>query len=191
MQRDPDKQASGCRGSANKKDEMDKEDPTQGIPDWLQPFTDNLEDLETHVPAHSSGRENSDSEGVAAKVVTQKRKHSIYTHVPKDRNCDVCLRTKITTVPCRRRDEVSIPRAEKFGDLITADHKVFNEGSESRNNHRYAVVVQDLASQWIQSYPCKTETSQETEKSLRKFLELSQKPKVIYIDNSLDSGQLL
>ena len=28
-------------------DELYKEDPTQGIPDWLQPFTFNLEDLET------------------------------------------------------------------------------------------------------------------------------------------------
>ena len=28
-------------------------------------------------------------------------------------------------------------RAEKFGDLTTADHKVFNEEGESRNNHRY------------------------------------------------------
>ena len=77
MQTDPDKLASGNRGSANK-DEMDKEDPTQGIPDWLQPFTDNLEDSETHVPAHSSENENSDSEG-AAKVVTN-RKHRIHTH---------------------------------------------------------------------------------------------------------------
>ena len=31
-----------------------------------------------------------------------------------------------------------------------------SEESESRNNHRYAVVVQDLATQWLQSYPCKT-----------------------------------
>ena len=56
MQTDPDKPASGNGGSANE-DEMDKEDPTQGIPDWLQPIADNLEDLETHVPAHSSDRE--------------------------------------------------------------------------------------------------------------------------------------
>ena len=42
----------------------------------------------------------------------------------------------------------SIPRAEKFGDLITADHKVLNEGSGSQNNHQYAVVVQDLATFW-------------------------------------------
>ena len=80
----------------------------------------------------------------------------------------------------------AVLRAEKFGDLITADHKVFNEEGESRNNHRCSVVVQDLATQWIQSYPCKTK---ETERSLRKFLEPSHKPKVIYIDNSLEFGK--
>ena len=31
------------------------------------------------------------------------------------------------------------------GDFITEDHKVLSEGCESRNHHRYAVVVQDLA----------------------------------------------
>ena len=92
----------------------------------------------------------------------------------------------ITRVPCRRRNEGSIPRAEKFGDLMTADHKVPNEGSESRNNHWYAVVVQDLATQWIQSCPCKNKNSLETEKSLRKFPEPSQRPKVISTDNSFE-----
>ena len=120
---------------------------------------------------------------------TRKRNHSIYTHFPKDRNCEICLRTKITRNPCKRRDKGSLPRAEKFGGLITADHKVLNDGSESRNNHRYAVVVQDLATQWIQSCPCRNKNSQETEKSLRKFLEPSQKPKVIYTDNSLEFGK--
>ena len=31
-----------------------------------------------------------------------------------------------------------VPRAENFGDLITADHKVLSEGCQSRDNHRYA-----------------------------------------------------
>ena len=56
---------------------------------------------------------------------------------------------QITRSPCRRRQTRSIPRAEKFGDLITADHKILNEEGESR----HAVVEQDLATQWIQSYP--------------------------------------
>ena len=73
--------------------------------------------------------------------------------------------------------------------MITADHKVLNQGGESRNSHRKAVVVQDVATQWIQSYPCKTKTSQETEWSSRKFLEPSEKPKVIYTDNALEFGK--
>ena len=108
--------------------------------------------------------------------------HSAYTHFPKDPNCDICLKTKITRASCRRRAGTVVPRAENFSDLITADHNILNEESESRNNHRYAVVVQDLATQWLQSYPCKTKTSQETQKNLMKFLEPTRKPKVIYTE---------
>ena len=76
-------------------------------------------------------------------------------------------RTKITRAPCRRRNGEAVPRAANFGDLVTADRKVLSDNCESRNNHRYAVVVQDLAAQWIQAYPCKNKTSQETQRSLK------------------------
>ena len=115
--------------------------------------------------------------------------HSGKTHVPKNRNCEICQRTNIARAPCRRRNGRAVPRAERFGDLITADHKVLSEGCESRNNHRYAVVVQDLVTQWTQSYPCKTKTSQETERSMPKFLEPNRKLKVIYTDNSMEFGK--
>ena len=51
------------------------------------------------------------------------------------------------------------------------------------------MVVQDLATQWKQSYPCKTKTSQETQKSSQNFLEPTRKPKVIFTDNSLEFGK--
>ena len=108
--------------------------------------------------------------------------HSVCSHFPKDRNCEICHRTKITRAPC-----------------ITADHEILSEGCESRNNHRCAVVVQDLATQWIPSYLCKIkkkfnrvrvkQNSQEIDKSSRKFLEPTGKPQVIYTDNSLEFGQ--
>ena len=116
-------------------------------------------------------------------------KHSMNTHFPKDRNCDICMKTNITRTPWRKRTGAAILRAVNLGDLITADHKVLSEGCESRNNHRHAVVVQDLATHWIQSYPCKTKKSQETEKSLQKFLEPTRKPIVIYTDNSMEFGK--
>ena len=90
-----------------------------------------------------------------AMKIPDAKEHNVHTHFPKDRNCEICKRTKITRAPCRRRNGEAVPRAVNFGDLITADHKVLSDNCESRDNHRYAVVVQDLATQWIQAYPCK------------------------------------
>ena len=49
---------------------------------------------------------------------------------PKDRNGEVCKRTKITRALCRKRTGEAVPRAENKGDLKTADHKVLSGGGE-------------------------------------------------------------
>ena len=152
MLTDHDKQATGNREPA---DEMNMEDPTHGIPVWLQPLTVNLEDLEAHVLAHSSERANSNSEGEASKKETQKRMHGVHAYF-------------------RKNPKRSTLRTEEYGDLTTAEHKILSEGCE------YAVVVQGLATQWN---PCQTETSQETENNLRKFQKPSQKPKLVQTNN--------
>ena len=130
------------------------------------------------------------------------RKQDVFTLSPKNRNREVCKRRKITRPPCRKRTSNQEPRAKKSGHLITANHKILSEDCESRNNHRFAVVVQELASRWFQSYPCRmkklqeTERSfrkfpcQETEKSLRKFLEPSADPKVMFTVKSLEFGKV-
>ena len=105
----------------------------------MEDFTDILEDTELLASANSS--QDSDSKH-PTKVVSKSRKHCIYTHFPKDRNCEVCLRTKMTRGPCWEGTGEALLRVGKFGGLPTADHKVLDD---SRNNHRYAVVVQDLA----------------------------------------------
>ena len=71
--------------------------------------------------------------------------HHFYS-LPKILRLRRLLENQTTRAHCRRRTGEVLPRGEKFGDLITADHKVLTEECESRNNHRYAVVVQDLAS---------------------------------------------
>ena len=160
------------------------------IPEWLQEFRENLVDDE--IPLQGGSHASSSREASLEPTPKRRedlRKHNVHTHFPKDRNCEICKRTKITRAPCRRRKGEAVLRADDFGDLITADHKVLSDSCESRNNHRYAVVVQDLATQWIQAYPCKNKTSQETQRSLQKFLEPERKPKVIYTDNSLEFGK--
>ena len=160
------------------------------IPEWLQEFRENLVDDE--IPLQG-GSHASSSHEASLEPTTKRRedlgKHNVYTHFPKDRNCEICKRTKNTRAPCRRRNGEAVPRAVSFGDLITSDHKVLSDNCESRNNHRYAVVVQDLATQWIQAYPCRNKTSQETQRSFQKFLGPERKPKVIYTDNSLEFGK--
>ena len=144
------------------------------------------------VPEHRDSHASSSHEPSLEPTLARSEdlgKHSVETHFPKDRNCEICQRTKITRAPCRRRIGGAVPGAENFGDLITADHQVLSESCESRNNHRYAIAVQDLATQWIQSYPGKTKTSQETQRTLQKFLEPDRKPKVIYTDNCLEFGK--
>ena len=143
------------------------------------------------VPAHRDAPASSSRESASEpRGIVVSGKHSIYIHFPKDRNCNICMRTKITRATCRKRTGTAILRAENFCDMTTADHKVLNEEGESRNNHRYAVVVQDLAPQWIHSYPCKTKTSQVTKKSLQKLLEPTiGNQKSFYTDNSLEFGK--
>ena len=109
------------------------------IPEWLQEFRENLVDDE--IPLHG-GSHASSSHEASLEPTTKRRedlgKHNVHTHFPKDRNCEICKRTKITRAPCRRRNGEAVPRAVNFGDLITADHKVLSDNCESRNNHRYA-----------------------------------------------------
>ena len=182
----------------NTESEEVQRDISHELPDWLQEFKENLVDESTSTeprrnPEHGYRDTASYSHELPmeprTKVEPGSGKHSVYTHFPKDPHCDICLKTKRTRASCRRRAGTVVPRAEHFGDLITADHEVRSEGCESLNNHRYAVVVQDLATQWLQSYPCKTKSSQETQKSSMKFLEPTRKPKVIYTDNSLEFGK--
>ena len=157
----------------NENHEHVREDPLYSdIAEALQEFRENL--VNDRVPERRDSHASSSHEPSFEPMRTRSAdlgKHSVYTHFPKDRNCEICQRTKITRAPCRRRIGGSVPHAENFCDWIAADHKVLSEGCESRNNHRYAVVVQDFATQWIQSYPCKTKTSLETQRSLQKFLE--------------------
>ena len=164
------------------------------IPEWLQEFRENFVD-DDEIPLQG-GSHASSSHEASLEPTTKRREdlgkhnvHNVHTHFPKDRNCEICKRTKITRAPCRRRNGEAVPRAVNFGDLITADHKVPSDNCESRNNHRYAVVVQDLATQWIQAYRCKNKTSQETRRSLQKFLEPNGKPKVVCTYNSLEFGK--
>ena len=95
-------QVSGDRSDPSKNQKQNKNQDNQeaagsrlrDLPEWLKEFTENLED--TEAPALANTSHDSDSERTT-KVAS--RKQSIKTHFPKDRNCEVCKRTKITRAP--------------------------------------------------------------------------------------------
>ena len=156
------------------------------LPEWLQEFKENLIDTEFPASAHSSP--DSDSER-PTKVVQNQGSIVVFPHFPKDPHCEVCLRTRMTRAPCRRRTGEALPRAEKFGWLDNGWSQSPQWGGSIKEQSPVRCRGSRSCHQWIQSYPCKTKTSQKTEKSLRKFLEPSHKPKVIYTDNTLEFGK--
>ena len=50
---------------------------------------------------------------------------------------EVLLENQNDWGPCRRRTGEAPPRAEKFGDLITADHTVLSDNCVTHYLHRY------------------------------------------------------
>ena len=138
----PDEIQANKNQKPNKKETaIERGNPSDSeIPEWLQEFREILVDDE--IPLQG-GSHASSSHEVSLEPTTKRRedlgKHSVYTHFPKDRNCEICKRTKFTRAACRRRNGEAVPRAANFGGLITADHKVPSDNCESRNNHRYAV----------------------------------------------------
>ena len=139
------KRTKNPKPNKNEGHDLEREDLLNfDILEWLQEFRENL--VDDRVPerrdSHASSSHEPSLEPTLARSVDL-GKHSVCTHFPEDRNCEICQRTKITRVSCRRRIGGAVPRAENYGDPITADHKIVSEGCESRNNHRCAVVVQN------------------------------------------------
>ena len=160
------------------------------ILELLQEFREKLVDDE--IPLQ--GGSHASSHEVSLEPTFKRRedlgKHKMFILISlQTENARSVKTTKIARGPSRRRNGGAVLRAEIFGGLITADHKVLSDNCESRNNHRDAVVVQDQATQWIQAYPCKNKTSQETQRSLQKFLEPDRNPIVVYAENLLGLGK--
>ena len=97
---------------------------------------------------------------------------------------------KLQRLRAGRRNGGAVLRAEKFGDLITADHKVLCENCESRSNHRYAVVVQDLATHGSHQIRAKHKLHRKPREACKSSWNPTGNPKVIYTDNSLEFGNV-
>ena len=121
------KPAQNPKPNQNENHEKERGNPLcSDIPEWLQEFRENL--VDDRVPEHRDSHASSSHEPSAEPTRSvDLGEHSVEIHFPKDRNCEICQRTKVTRLPCRRSIGGAVPRAENVGDLITADHKVLSE----------------------------------------------------------------
>ena len=164
------------------------------IPEWLQEFREILVDDE--IPERRDSHASSSHE-VSSEPTAKRRedvgKHSVHTHFPKD--CEIARSVRGPNLQGpRAEDAMAKPYLElstTSGDLITADHKVLRDNCESRNNHRHAVVVQYLATQWIQAYPCKTKLHKKPREACKKFLEPERKSKAFTLTIRWNSAKLI
>ena len=147
---------SAATENPNKNDDNEevRGNSSHGLPEWLEEFKDDL--VDESVPEHGDASSSSHESPLEPRAKVVSGKHSFFTQLPE--------RPKLRYLPENQNYKgflqktcwYSRAQSGKKGDLTTAGHKILSEESESRNNHRYAVVVQDLATQWLQSYPWKT-----------------------------------
>ena len=109
-------QANKTPKTNKKEKQTDRGDPLfSEIPEWLQEFRENLVDDE--IPQHGDSHASSSHEVSLEPTIKRREdlgKHSVETHFPKDRNCEICQRTKVTRAPCRRRFRGAVLRAENL-----------------------------------------------------------------------------
>ena len=158
------------------------------LPDWLQEFRETFgrwkQSFRATVKSGASTSRHFQffswiTNGVASKSGTSVRASIVSTHtLRKAQYCDICLKTNITRLILQKTCWYSRAQSGKFWWFDNCGSQlILREGNESRKNHRYVVVVQDLATQWLQSFPLYTKTSQETQKSPIKFLEPDEETK--------------
>ena len=137
------------------------------------------------------GSHASSSHEVLLEPTTKRRedlgKHSVYTHFLQDRNWEICKRTKITRALVQKTQWRSRTSSRKFW---------WHDNSRSQGPKRQLRISKQssMCSRGAgPSYPMDSgvsvqkKTSQETQRSLQKFLEPERK--IIYTANSLEFGK--
>ena len=90
--------------NTNEDDEEVQSELLHELPDWLQEFRENLVGENTSETPQGDLMQSADTSSSSheppmvprAKVEPGSGKRSVYTHFPKDPNCEVCLKTNIT-----------------------------------------------------------------------------------------------
>ena len=180
--RDPfSKATQNPKPNKNEDSEKERWDPfCSEIPEWLRGFGENL--VDDSVPEHRDSHASSSREPSWEPTLTRSvdfGKHTVFILTSRKTEIARSVRGPNYKSPVQKTHWRSRTSCRKIWWLDNNRSRSSQWRLWISKNHRDAIVVQDLATPWIQSYPCKTKTSQETQRSLQKFLEPDGKPKVI------------
>ena len=101
-----------------------------------------------------------------------KGSHNLFTHYPKDPNCDVYRRTKSSRVRCHTKSKKrlsDIEQSANFGDLISTEHKIPSWFQD--NSKEFVQTCQHLRWNHDTSTPHRSETSGTSERAVRRVTE--------------------
>jgi hypothetical protein len=112
------------------------------------------------------------------------------THLPKNAMCKVCQIAKSFAKPSRRKLDSAqdnsrgvVPCIENFGDQVRADHVVMRGRTEGQDGQRSALVLQDVATGFVDAFPAPSRTTEECHDAMREFIGKAQL-KSLYSDNA-------
>ena len=120
-------------------------------------------------------------------LVAASARHNLFTHFPLDMNCEICKLVKLTRAACRAGtvpEQDGLPPAQKFGDRLTADHKVLTDDQTARSGAKYALVIQDEYTKWIQAYATASKGHEGVVMAFRRFMPLNTQPSHVYVDSA-------
>ncbi len=115
------------------------------------------------------------------------------THTPPDSRCPVCRDAKARRAQCRRVKPQDVMEDDKipprFGALLTADHIVLGDEEEhGRKGEKNSLMILDIGTGWISSYPSQYRDTDETFRSLQHNVGWKEQVDRIYTDNA---GELI
>ena len=106
------------------------------------------------------------------------------THLPKNPYCNACNRAKMFKATARSGNTDPIDKPKRWGDKVTADTMfATNDKSAGINAARYAMVIYDLYSGWLEFSAQAKKSAAKAKQALKRF-DPTSRIKSFYCDNA-------
>ena len=74
------------------------------------------------------------------------------------------MQTKPAKIKSAKNTGETVPEPKVFGDLITVEISIMQDSNQGIHGEEYGVVIEDVATDWIQLYPTSRKTADDAKK---------------------------